>query len=202
MSAVAANRLMVLGVIRRHGQAHGYRVSQELRSWGADEWASVGTGSIYHALRNLSKQGMLAAIEDSDAPEGPQRSIFQLTTAGHEEFLRLLRQAIRTADHRRDVLGAALAFMTALPRAEVIELFRERLESLRAEHRLIAPHSEDLKAWEEFGAGHVPELFRLWMHTATCEAEWADALIGRLTAGAYTMADDSPTAFGQPSSVS
>jgi hypothetical protein len=39
------------------------------------------------------------------------------------------------------------------------------------------------------------------MHTAASEAEWVEALIGRLTAGAYTMADDSPVAFGQPSSA-
>ncbi|OLT29722.1 hypothetical protein BJF83_10045 [Nocardiopsis sp. CNR-923] len=35
---MSATRLLVLGVVRMHGRAHGYRVGRELMSWGADAW--------------------------------------------------------------------------------------------------------------------------------------------------------------------
>ena len=71
----------------------------------------LSAASLRRALR-ASARGMLATIEDSSAPEGPQRSIFQLTAAGHEEFLRLLRQAIRTADLNSQPSGRSLSSRT------------------------------------------------------------------------------------------
>ncbi len=56
---MSATRLLVLGVVRVHGQAHGYRAGRELMDWGAEEWANVKWGSLYHALRKLSEQGRL-----------------------------------------------------------------------------------------------------------------------------------------------
>ncbi len=38
---MSATRLLVLGVVRMYGQAHGYRVGRELMSWGVEEWANV-----------------------------------------------------------------------------------------------------------------------------------------------------------------
>ena len=51
MSAV---RMLVLGVLRNLGQAHGYQVRRELLTWRADAWAHVDPGSIYQALRTLA----------------------------------------------------------------------------------------------------------------------------------------------------
>ena len=47
---MSATRLLVLGVVRMFGRAHGYQVRRELLTWSADEWANVQPGSIYHAL--------------------------------------------------------------------------------------------------------------------------------------------------------
>lgn len=52
---MSATRLLVLGVVRMYGRAHGYQVRRELLSWSADKWADVQPGSIHHAL-NLLEQ--------------------------------------------------------------------------------------------------------------------------------------------------
>ncbi|WP_170166607.1 PadR family transcriptional regulator [Lentzea atacamensis] len=56
---MSATRMLVLGVVKLVGEAHGYVVRRELKSWSADSWANVQPGSIYHALKSLAKDGLL-----------------------------------------------------------------------------------------------------------------------------------------------
>lgn len=56
-------RLLVLGAVRQHGRAHGYQVRNDLEYWGAHEWSNAKPGSIYHALKQMAKQGLLVAHE-------------------------------------------------------------------------------------------------------------------------------------------
>jgi len=45
---------MILGLVRWMQPVHGYDVKRELESWQADEWTTIATGSIYHALRKMA----------------------------------------------------------------------------------------------------------------------------------------------------
>ena len=124
---VSATRLLVLGVVRGYGRVHGYRVGADLLSWGAGEWANVKWGSIYHALRQATRAGLLREHDDV-----PGRTDYELTERGEAEFRRLLRDALRQPQPRPDLLGAALALLPALPRAEALALLQERLADLGA----------------------------------------------------------------------
>jgi DNA-binding PadR family transcriptional regulator len=186
---MSATRLLVLGIVRGYGRAHGYRVGNDLLSWGADEWANVKWGSIYHALKALTQAGFLLDHNDIRG-----RTDYELTERGEAEFMRLLRDAVRRPHPRPDFLGAALAMLPALPRAEAITLLRERLATLE-ETRDKAQAQMD--AWAE--PTHVRELFGLWEHTAAGGAEWTRGVIERLEAGAYLMAGE-PDSPGKPGS--
>ncbi|RCV51548.1 PadR family transcriptional regulator, partial [Marinitenerispora sediminis] len=177
---MSATRLLVLGVVRRLGRAHGYLVRSELLSWGAEEWANVKWGSIYHALRQLTKEGLLASTEIT---EWPGRVDYEVTEAGDAEFLRLLRDALRGPDHRADILGAGLALLPALPRAEAVELLRARLAALEAQHEEVAARLERIATGG--GDPHIRELPGLRMHGIDSAAEWTRGLIERLEAGSY-----------------
>lgn len=183
---MSATRLLVLGGVRRFGRAHGYEVRRELISWGSDEWAHVNPGSIYHALRQLAKEGMLRAhdVEESDA--GPPHTDYEITETGRAEFLRLLRGALATVDVRHpEMLTAGLGFLTELPRAEAIGLLRERLDGLAGWRASVAPHLD-----EQDPDDHLRELLGWWVHSADAATAWTLRLIERLEAGAYSMADD------------
>jgi DNA-binding PadR family transcriptional regulator len=186
---MSATRLLVLGIVRGYGRAHGYRVGNDLLSWGADEWANVKWGSIYHALKALTQAGFL--LDHNDIPG---RTDYELTERGEAEFMRLLRDAVRRPQPRPDFLGAALAMLPSLPRTEAITLLRERLATLE-ETRDKAQAQVD--AWAE--PPHVRELFGLWEHTAAGGAEWTRGVIERLEAGAYLMAGE-PGSPGKPGS--
>lgn len=183
---MSTTRLLVLGGVRRFGRAHGYEVRRELMSWGSDEWAHVNPGSIYHALKQLAKEGLLRAhdVEESDA--GPPHTDYEITEAGRAEFLRLLRCAISTVDVRHpEMLTAGLGFLTELTRAEAVRLLRDRLDGLAGWRASVEP---DLR--EQDPADHLRELLGWWVHSADSATVWTRGLVERLEAGAYVMAGE------------
>ncbi|SHJ95955.1 DNA-binding transcriptional regulator, PadR family [Pseudonocardia thermophila] len=186
---MSATRLLVLGIVRGYGRAHGYLVGSDLLSWGADEWANVKWGSIYHALKTLTRDGFLR-----DVYEVPGRTEYELTERGEAEFMKLLREAVRTPQPRADFLGAALAMLPSLPRAEAIGLLRERLAILETARDKAAAQ---LAAWTD--PPHVAELYRLWTHDAEAGATWTRGLIERLESDAYPTAGE-PGSPGRPGS--
>jgi len=186
---MSATRLLVLGMVRGYGRTHGYRIGTDLHSWGADDWANTKWGSIYHALRKLTTDGLLL-----DFDEIPGRTEYEITQRGEAEYLRLLRDAVRRPQARPDHLGAALAMLPSLPRDEAIRLLRERLIALE-EIRDKAQGQLDALVDPQ----HWSELFGLWQRTAAGGVEWTAGLIARLEAGAYAMAGE-PFSPGKPGS--
>ncbi|GAA0221942.1 PadR family transcriptional regulator [Saccharothrix mutabilis subsp. mutabilis] len=177
---MSATRLLVLGVVRGYGVAHGYLIGNDLMSWGAGEWANVKWGSIYHALKQLTKEGRLAAEE---VP--PARTDYRITAEGEREFQRLLRDALRRPETRPDMLGAGLALLPSLRRSDAVALLHERLAAL--ESRRDAAR-EQVAEWAD--PPHVRELFGLWEHTADSGVAWTRGLLERLEGGAYPMAGE------------
>ena len=84
---MTATRLLVLGVVRMYGQAHGYQVRRELLNWAADQWASVQPGSIYHALKKLAKDGLLFEVGVEEGA-GPDRMSYRLTRTARPSSIR------------------------------------------------------------------------------------------------------------------
>ncbi|MCX4542145.1 PadR family transcriptional regulator [Streptomyces sp. NBC_01565] len=191
---MSATRLLVLGAVRQHGRAHGYQVRADLEYWGAHEWSNLQPGSIYHALKQMAKQGVLLAHEVApSAAGGPPRTEYEVTAAGREEFFRLLREALAAYDQKTDVLSAALGFMVDLPRAEVLGLLRERLARLGAWRAAVTEYSAPPGAPR--APGHIGEITHRWVHSADAEADWTRGLIARIEGGAYRFAGEGGDPF-------
>ncbi|WP_328604404.1 PadR family transcriptional regulator [Amycolatopsis sp. NBC_00345] len=193
---MSATRLLVLGVVRMYGRAHGYQVRRELLSWSADKWANVQPGSIYHALKKMTAEQLLEKVDVEPGDAGPDRVAYRLTADGDHEFQVLLKRALAEAPLSRPEMGAAIGLMPALPRQQAISLLRKRLVDFEAEarqSRLLVDNGSD---WGK--AAHVTELFRLWSGIAETSHEWLIGVITRLEAGEYVMADDPGSAFGDP----
>jgi DNA-binding PadR family transcriptional regulator len=186
MSAV---RLLVLAAVRRRGRAHGYQVRADLESWGAHEWSSATSGSVYHALKAMTGQGLLLAHETTPSVAGgPPRTEYEVTGEGERAYFTLLRTALSSRDPRLDLLAAAVGLIEDLPRAQAIDLLRRRAQAMDAWRASIAAHlppDTDLETW-----GPIGEVIELWWHTAESRAAWTHRLIRRLEAGAYRMAGE------------
>ncbi|MFJ3696633.1 PadR family transcriptional regulator [Streptomyces sp. NPDC090052] len=186
---MSAIRLLVLGAVRQHGRAHGYQVRNDLEYWGAHEWSNAKPGSIYHALKQLAKQGMLLAHETAPSTAGgPPRTEYEMTAAGREEYLRLLREALVTYDQKMDVMSAALGCIVDLERAEAVALLEERVRAMEAWRASVTEHYIPEGGPQQLG--HIGEIMNLWVHTADGGAEWTRGLIARIEGGAYVFAGE------------
>ncbi|MFE4574900.1 PadR family transcriptional regulator [Streptomyces chartreusis] len=207
---MSAIRLLVLGAVRQHGRAHGYQVRNDLEYWGAHEWSNAKPGSIYHALKQMAKQGLLHAHEVAPSTAGgPPRTEYEITDRGVEEYLGLVREALTSYDQKMDVKSAAIGFMVDLPRGEAVALLKERIRRIEEWRSAVTEHYVPEAGPGQLG--HIGEIMNLWIHTADAEAEWTQGLIGRIEGGAYTftgegepfvgiLADDenNPYATGEP----
>jgi DNA-binding PadR family transcriptional regulator len=195
---LSATRLLVLGVVRMYGHAHGYQVRRELLTWSADKWANVAPGSIYHALKKMTAESLLAEA-GSDAGQGPDRTAYRLTEDGETEFQLLLAKYLAESDDSAQGayrLAAAVTFLPALPRAKAISLLRHRTTQLDGQRASARDLLENGTGWGQ--PEHVGELYRLWLASMDATDTWLRELVARLESGGYVMADDGEAAFGTP----
>ncbi|QNP64526.1 PadR family transcriptional regulator [Streptomyces genisteinicus] len=186
---MSAIRLLVLGAVRQHGRAHGYQVRNDLEYWGAHEWSNAKPGSIYHALKQMAKQGLLHAHEIAPSTAGgPPRTEYEITDKGAEEYFALLRASLTAYDAKTDVLSSAIGFIVDLPREEAVALLRERVRGIEEWRASVTDYYTPEEGPEVLG--HIGEIMHLWVASADFGAEWTRGLIGRIEAGAYTFAGE------------
>ncbi|SDH57480.1 DNA-binding transcriptional regulator, PadR family [Actinokineospora alba] len=182
-------RLLVLGAVRRRGRAHGYQVRADLESWGAHEWATATSGSVYHALKAMAGQDLFVVHETVPSEAGgPPRMEYEITVKGEQAYFTLLRKALTSHDPRLDLLAAAVGLIDDLPRAEAMDLLRQRVQAMRQWQASITgqlPPDADLDTW-----GPVGEVIGLWLHTAEERVQWTERLLVRLQEGAFRMAGE------------
>ncbi|MEU9875352.1 PadR family transcriptional regulator [Streptomyces phaeochromogenes] len=207
---MSAIRLLVLGAVRQHGRAHGYQVRNDLEYWGAHEWSNAKPGSIYHALKQMAKQGLLLAHEIAPSTAGgPPRTEYEITEAGTGEYLTLLRDYLTAYDQKPDVLTAALGFMVDLDREEVLELLEERVRAIEEWRKGVTEYYTPEEGPEQLG--HIGEIMNFWVTSADTGAQWTRGLIERIRGGAYVFSgegdpfvgvladdDENPYATGKP----
>jgi len=199
----ASTRLIVLGCVRIFQPVHGYFLRRELGTWQVDSWANVHPGSIYGALRSLTRDALLEEVRTttaSDRPSNrPERTSYRLTAAGEAEFLMLLRRGLLELDDPPTFL-AALNLGGALPRDEVLRALRARtvmLEGKAAQELAFADEilaTADTPDW----ASEVP---RMIASRTSGELGWLRGLVERIDAGAYSYAGEPPTWQPTPEAV-
>ncbi|MFD8008764.1 PadR family transcriptional regulator [Streptomyces sp. NPDC058955] len=186
---MSAIRLLILGAVRQHGRAHGYQVRNDLEYWGAHEWSNAKPGSIYHALKQMAKQGLLIAHEVAPSTAGgPPRVEYEINDKGTEEYFTLLREALSSHEQKTDVLSAGIGFIVDLPRDEAVALLRKRIAGLEQWRSAVTEYYTPEEGPEQLG--HIGEIMNMWVHAADSGAEWTRGLIERIEGGAYTFAGE------------
>ena len=176
----------MLGVVKLVGEAHGYVVRRELKSWSADSWANVQPGSIYHALKSLAKDGLIEPV-GTESAEGPARTTYKITAAGERELGNMLSHSLADAAAGNDELSAGVAMLNLVPRGQAVVMLKNRLAGLEGQ---LAPTRHGISSMPEMGKpAHVSELFRLWLVQLEGQVRWTRELIDRLEAGEYDLRD-------------
>ena len=182
---MSSTRLLVLGVVRIFQPVHGYDVRRELLSWRVDQWANVAPGSIYNALKTLTKEKFLKVAGTDQVGGRPERTQYSLTADGEKEFQALLRATWWRVLPPLDDLMPALCFMPALGEQELVAALEQRITTLEGAIKHLEFSRKELKPPET--PEHVKELYDRMRTLLAAEIPWARTLIDRLQKGVYQV---------------
>ena len=187
---MSSTRLLVLGAVRIFQPVHGYDVRRELLSWRVDQWANVAPGSIYNALKTLTKEKFLKVVGTGQIGGRPERTQYSLTPDGEKEYQTLLRATWWKVMPPVDELMPALCFMPSLGAEELTAALEHRITALEGALKHLEFSRKEVGPPET--PEHVKELYdRMHAHLAA-EIPWARALIGRLARGTYEVGKRGP----------
>lgn len=110
----------ILGLIS-NGDKTGYEIMTVFRDSLNHFWTAQ-TSQIYRELRTMEKSGWISQTHVAQAGK-PDKHVFSITPAGHEELLRWLRQDHLPAGYRNPFLLKTF-FMGELPVQENIAFFK------------------------------------------------------------------------------
>ena len=132
-------KMIILGLLQE-GPMYGYEIKQRIKHEAMAEWAGVSYGAIYSALNKLARDGFVEKVGTEQVGKRPSRDVYQVTESGREEFLRLLREVLSTAEYQVTPIDVGIRFMGALPQAEAQALLRQHKETLE---EMLAYHFEE-----------------------------------------------------------
>jgi DNA-binding PadR family transcriptional regulator len=132
---------------------HPYEISTTLRTRGKERSIKLNYGSLYAVVESLQKHGLISARETTRDGRRPERTVYEITGAGVEEFEDWLAELLSTPVRDFTSLEAGLSLMPGLPPDEVARLLDDRSVKLRSEIRGL---DAELAESEAMG---LPEMF-------------------------------------------
>jgi DNA-binding PadR family transcriptional regulator len=174
--------LAVLGCLSERPM-HPYEISTTLRTRGKEHSIKLNYGSLYSVVESLQKHGLIQARETTREGRRPERTVYEITPAGQDEFEDWLAELLSTPVRDFTSLEAGLSLMPGLPPDEVARLLGERAERLRIELR-----SLDAMFAETAEIG-LPELFLVESRYRRClltaELDFVAVLARDIAAGTF-----------------
>ncbi|MFI2211196.1 PadR family transcriptional regulator [Streptomyces sp. NPDC020141] len=175
--------LTVLGLLLEN-PAHPYQLLAELRSRSDHHAAAVNRGSLYNTVTALTEAGWAAAQGRQRSGNRPERTVYALTRAGHDELVRRLDSRIRNPDREFSRFLGAVSHLGALGPDGAAEALTERAHRLRER-----TDADETRLTEALAAG-VPRLHIIEaeyaIRLARAETEWLDAVVEDIRTGALT----------------
>lgn len=144
-------KTLCLGVLSR-GDCSGYEIRKAFEEGPFAHFQDAGFGSIYPALKNLTDDGAVTCIEQSQ--EGrPDKKVYRLTSRGRQ----MLFDAVNTKpahDKLRSDFLFMLFFAELMPPRDLDRLIDERIAYHRAELECLAEAAgRDMAPGERFTLG-------------------------------------------------
>jgi DNA-binding PadR family transcriptional regulator len=177
-----STRLVILGFLRQR-PLYGYEIKHIIEEHMGD-WTSIAFGSIYFALRTLAKDGFIEMVGTEQEGGRPSRTVYQITDAGREEFLRLLREVWGDLERQYYAIDIGLAFMEALSIEEIRGYLRARIAQLEGILQHVTAHRAEVLADEDVPR-RVTAVFDHSLVHFEAELSWTRDLLEKVEQGRY-----------------
>jgi DNA-binding PadR family transcriptional regulator len=111
---------------------HPYEIQRLIREWHKDEFLDLKRGSLYHAINQLQRAGLIVPVETSREGRRPERTVYRLTEEGEREGLEWLRELLAKPVREPGQFFAALSFLPHVPPETVLNQLQERVGLLES----------------------------------------------------------------------
>lgn len=147
-------KLLILGVLHR-GNFHPYEIKRRLENAMVECYTDVDVGTLYYAVRQLEKDGLIASVSRERVARGGMRTIYKITSKGKAEFRGLLHRQFEEDGPVSQTLYGALLFLHLSDLAVVEDLLRRRIERLDDLVAKLGPIREALRPVLSTGGEHL-----------------------------------------------
>jgi DNA-binding PadR family transcriptional regulator len=170
---------------------HPYEMQQLIRERHTDQVVKVRAGSLYHTVERLRGAGLIEAVETGREGRRPERTVYEITEAGRDQFHANVRELVRTPETEYPLFGLAAEMLSKLGPPEAKDLLRHRAVLLEAR---IAASEQVLAALAKDGLPRIYMLDTEYL-AAMCRAElaWVRQLADEIGTGDLPWADQVPT---------
>jgi len=122
-------RALILGVLHR-GDFHPYEIKRRLENAMVECYIDVDVGTLYYAINQLEKEGLIAARSHERVARGGMRTIYTITETGRAAFRDLLHRQFDGEGPVAQTLYGALLFLHLADLSRVEESLHRRIERL------------------------------------------------------------------------
>jgi|SRR5690554_2325437 len=170
-------RLVILGILSQQ-PLHGYEIKHIIEDHMGD-WTDIKFGSIYFALSKLAEAGDIEVVEENHSGKRPAKTIYQITSKGQTEFLRLLKKMWTEDKQTIYPFDIAIFFMNKLTKDEVEKYLKSRIEALEEKLIFLKEHKD-----EHQKSPYIPQqVFAIINHSylhLEAELKWVEQLLQNL----------------------
>ncbi|NOV00083.1 PadR family transcriptional regulator [Paenibacillus planticolens] len=141
-------KLVILGLLMEANR-HTYEIRQTMKERGMHNYMKLQDGSLYYAMDQLRKDGLVEALEVVRDTNRPEKTVYQITEAGKRKFQELLIEQLHEEIKHYHPLYVALPFTVHGDQAKIANILENkilaqkvimnRMKSLYEEHRNTVP---------------------------------------------------------------
>jgi DNA-binding PadR family transcriptional regulator len=141
-------KLVILGLLMEANR-HTYEIRQTMKERGMHNYMKLQDGSLYYAMDQLRKDGLVEAHEVVRDTNRPEKTIFHITEAGKLKFQELLIEQLHEEIKHYHPLYVALPFTVHGDQAKIADILENKIlaqkmimnkmKSLYQEHISVVP---------------------------------------------------------------
>jgi DNA-binding PadR family transcriptional regulator len=171
--------LLILGVLHR-GNLHPYEIKRRFSNAMVECYTDVDVGTLYYAIRQLAKAGLITAVTRERVARGGVRTVYGITVKGKRRFQELLRAQFEAEGSVPDTLYSAMLFLHLSDLPKVAELLRQRIARQTAAIKKLAAVRKQLMPVLSTGGLHL--LTHLTLQRRL-DLKWLQGVLADVAAG-------------------
>ena len=123
--------LLILGVLHR-GNFHPYEIKRRLSNAMVECFTDVDVGTLYYAVRQLAKDGLIKPSARQRVARGGVRTTYKMTATGRQRFQTLLHECFAAPGSVADSLYVAMLFLHLCDAPRVAALLQDKIARQQA----------------------------------------------------------------------